>query len=127
MHRQSTHVDERADERHSQEEGHNAANQHHPSDGSNTYDFVESSDDWPSIVAAASQPNIIGVLVAQDEKPIAAVLTPARLEALLEELEDLRDAVDALTARAQIEAGEVGVSDWEDFEAELNGLQDSHH
>jgi hypothetical protein len=46
--------------------------------------------------------------------------------ALLEYIEDLEDAVDALKVKAQIAAGVVEVSDWDDFEAELDALQDSN-
>lgn len=46
--------------------------------------------------------------------------------ALLEYVEDLEDAVHALKVKAQIAAGVVEVSDWDEFEAELDALQDSN-
>lgn len=60
------------------------------------------------------------VVLAQRSKGVAVLVSLDMWNRLIQELEDLQDALDAIMIRQRIAAGEEEVYDWETVKAELD-------
>ena len=62
------------------------------------------------------------VVLTQHGRAAAVLVSPEQWNLLVELVEDLTDALDALEMRARIASGEETVRDWADIEGELDAL-----
>ncbi len=62
------------------------------------------------------------VVLTQHGRAAAVLVSPEQWNLLVEMVEDLTDALDALEMRARIASGEETVRDWADIEEELDAL-----
>ena len=62
------------------------------------------------------------VVLTQHGRAAAVLVSPEQWNLLVEMVEDLTDALDALEMRARIDSGEETVRDWADIEGELDAL-----
>ena len=62
------------------------------------------------------------VVLTQHGRAAAVLVSPEQWNLLVEMVEDLTDALDALEMRARIASGEETVRDWADIEEDLDAL-----
>lgn len=62
------------------------------------------------------------VVLTQHGRAAAVLVSPEQWNHLVELLEDLTDALDALEMRARVASGEEAVRDWADAEEEADAL-----